>query len=79
MADIEHERYFGPEDVDSLDQALNAAWAAFNETRYPETQRRRLAQHILMRAAEGERDPTRLRDYALMKARLRAAWLDAAH
>ena len=29
-----------------------------------------------MRASEGERDPTRLRDYALTKVRLRTAWLN---
>jgi hypothetical protein len=71
----EGRRYFAPEDVQSLDEALNEAWAAFSAAPCP-AKRTWLAHHILMRATEGERDPIRLRDYAVMKTRLHAAWLD---
>jgi hypothetical protein len=77
MSATEYLRYFAPEDVQSLDEALNEAWAAFSASPCP-AKRTWLAQHILMRAAEGERDPIRLRDYAVMKTRLYTAWLDLA-
>jgi hypothetical protein len=43
---------------------------------FAEANKTRLARHIVMRASEGERDPIRLRDYALRKVRLRTAWLN---
>jgi len=78
MITTEAHPYFGPEDVERLEGALDAAWAAFSSAPCPEANRTRLAHYILMRATEGERDPTRLRDYAIMKTRLHAAWLDLA-
>jgi hypothetical protein len=76
MVGDEARRYFGPEDVASLEEALNAAWAAFSTIRCAEVERIRLARHILRRAAEGERDPSQLCDYAVAKTRLHAVWLD---
>jgi len=68
--------YFGPEDVDSLKEALDSALVSIRSTRCAEANKTRLARHIVMRASEGERDPIRLRDYALTKVRLRTAWLN---
>jgi len=68
--------YFGPEDVESLKEALDSALVSIRSTNYAEANKTRLARHIVMRASEGERDPTRLRDYALTKVRLRTAWLN---
>ena len=77
MSANEDRSYFAPEDVQSLDAALNEAWAAFSAVPCP-PKRTWLAHHIFMRAAEGERNPNRLCDYAVMKTRLHAAWLDLA-
>jgi len=67
--------YFGPEDVASLDEVLDAACVSIRSAACAEANKTRLARHIVMRASEGERDPIRLRDYALTKVRLRTAWL----
>ena len=68
--------YFGPEDVRSLDEALDLALVSIRSAQCAEASKTRLARHIVMLASEGERDPTRLRDYALTKVRLRRAWLN---
>jgi hypothetical protein len=68
--------YFGPEDVESLKEALDWALVSIRPPHRAEANKTRLARHIVMRASEGERDPIRLRDYALRKVRLRTAWLN---
>ena len=78
MNTAEARRYFGPEDVERLEGALDAAWAAFSSAPCSEANRTHLARYILMGETDGERDPEQLRDYAIMKTRLRAAWLDLA-
>ena len=76
MCELNKPSYFGPEDVESLNEALDSALVSIRSMHYAEASKTRLARHIVMRASEGERDPTRLRDYALTKVRLRTAWLN---
>jgi hypothetical protein len=69
---------FSPEEIEILRQALDSAWARMSLKEQSEYNRSGLAEHILKLAADGERDPVRLRDYALRKTRERAVWLDLA-
>jgi hypothetical protein len=78
MGGINEPSYFAPEDVESLREAFDAAWGTFRSTQRADANKTRLAREIMMLASEGERDPTRLRDYAVSKVRQHAAWLDLA-
>jgi hypothetical protein len=56
---------FDPETVHQLEGILDQAWACLPSERREHTTKSHLAQRILRLAAEGERDPTRLRTYAV--------------
>ena len=64
MAAVDGE-YFDPETVEAMKTALDRAWAALGPEQQDELRRADLAQRILQAAAQGERDPDRLRDQAL--------------
>ena len=58
--------YFDLETVALLRDALDDAWACLRPQERATTSRTRLAEGILALAAEGERNPDRLIDAALM-------------
>jgi hypothetical protein len=60
--------YFDLETVALLRETLDDAWACLRPQEQATTSRTQLAEAILALAAEGERDPDRLLDAALMAA-----------
>ena len=58
--------YFDHETIFILRATLDDTWNGLRPEQRAMTSRTRLAQGILKSAAEGERDPARLRDAALM-------------
>jgi hypothetical protein len=70
---FEAERAFDPDTIEILVTALEAAWttlqasgAPFSEQRYADSARDVLAKHIIGIAHQGERDPRKLADDALL-------------
>ncbi|MGH8738719.1 MAG: hypothetical protein ACREVC_15280 [Burkholderiales bacterium] len=57
---------FDPETIALLTAALEGAWDHLSAEQQATTSRSILAQRICKLAADGERDPIRLRAYALM-------------
>lgn len=55
---------FDPETITLLRAALDHAWLSLSPEQQARTTKSYLAQRILKLAAEGERDPARLRAYA---------------
>jgi hypothetical protein len=60
---------FDPETLMVLRNALDEAWALLPDNRKSTSQKSDMAQRILKRAAEGVRDPVRLRASALSDRR----------
>ncbi len=58
--------YFDPETVSLLRATLDDAWGSLRPEQRTTTSQSILAEGILKLAAEGERNPKRLRDAALM-------------
>jgi hypothetical protein len=58
--------YYSAETLTLLRAALDEAWELLPDHRKPEIQKIDMAQRILRRASEGERDPVRLRAAALI-------------
>ena len=56
---------FDPETIETMHVALDQAWAALQPAQRTELKRAILAERILNAAAQGERDPGKLRDRAL--------------
>ena len=56
---------FEPETIDLMRSVLDAAWASLPADQQANVSRTFMAQHILEAAAQGERDPARLRACAL--------------
>src|SRR5437016_5347118 len=59
--------HFDPETLILLRQVLDEAWAALPGGSKSETVKSEMAQHILKQAADGVRDPVRLRASALVR------------
>ena len=57
--------YFDPETVALLRETLDEAWGCLRPQQQATMLRTTLAERILKSAAQGERDPARLRDAAL--------------
>jgi hypothetical protein len=57
---------FDPETLIVLRNALDEAWALLPDNRKSESQKSNMAQRILTKAAEGVRDPVKLRASALV-------------
>ena len=57
---------YDPETLIVLRNALDEAWALLPDDRKCESQKSHMARRILKKAAEGVRDPVRLRTYALV-------------
>ncbi|HZE55711.1 MAG TPA: hypothetical protein VE111_20845 [Bradyrhizobium sp.] len=57
---------YDPETLIVLRNALDEAWALLPDDRKSESQKSDMAQRILRQAAEGVRDPARLRASALV-------------
>ena len=57
---------YDPETLIVLRNALDEAWALLPDNRKSESQKSEMAQRILKKAAEGVRDPVRLRASALV-------------
>lgn len=53
--------HYDPETLSLLRKVLDEAWAALSDGSKSETVKSELAQHILKQAADGVRDPVRLR------------------
>jgi hypothetical protein len=60
--------YYDPETLILLRKALDEAWAALPDGSKSETPKSEMAQRILKQAADGVRDPVRLRGSALISA-----------
>ena len=58
---------YDPETLSVLRTALDEAWALVPDDRKSETRKSDMAQRILRKAAEGVRDPVRLRASALVR------------
>jgi hypothetical protein len=56
---------FDPETIELLRAALDQAWQSLSPGQQAHTSKSFIAQRILKLAAGGERDPARLRRYAL--------------
>ena len=67
---------FSPEEVELLRDVLDAAWVKLTSKERSEFSLSQVAEHILKLAADGERDPVQLREYALRRTRERSAWLE---
>jgi len=65
MADTKKPVKFDPETVTLLRETLQDAWPSLRPDQRARMSRTLLAEGILKSAAEGERDPERLRDAAL--------------
>jgi hypothetical protein len=59
---------YDPETITLLRTVLDAAWDALLPEHQARTSKAHLAQRMLKLAAQGERDPIRLRTRALMKS-----------
>ncbi len=70
--------HFLPEEIELLRNVLDDAWASLNSKEQTFIAKSELAEHILRLAADGERDPRQLRDFALQKSRERAVQFDLA-
>jgi hypothetical protein len=60
--------HYDPETLIILRKVLDEAWAALPDHSKSETLKSEMAQHILKQAADGVRDPVRLRASALVSA-----------
>ena len=60
--------HYDPETLILLRKVLDEAWAALPDGSKSETLKSEMAQHILKQAADGVRDPVRLRASALISA-----------
>ena len=60
--------YYDSETLILLRKALDEAWAALPEGSKTKTPKSEMAQRILKQAADGVRDPVRLRASALVRA-----------
>ena len=60
--------HYDPETLILLRKVLDEAWAALPDGSKSETVKSEMAQHILKQAADGVRDPVRLRASALVIA-----------
>ena len=60
--------HYDPETLIILRTVLDEAWAALPDGSKSETLKSEMAQHILKQAADGVRDPLRLRASALVCA-----------
>jgi hypothetical protein len=60
--------HYDPETLVLLRMVLDEAWAALPDGSKSETLKSEMAQHILKQAADGVRDPVRLRASALVSA-----------
>jgi hypothetical protein len=59
--------YYSPDTLVLLRTALDEAWNLLPDHRRSEVRKSELAQRILRRASEGERDPIKLRTAALIE------------
>jgi hypothetical protein len=59
---------YSPEMLVLLRRTLDEAWALLPDSRKSETQKSEMAQRILRQAADGVRDPVRLKAIALIGA-----------
>ena len=59
--------HYDPETLIILRKVLDEAWAALPDGSKSETLKSEMAQHILKQAADGVRDPVRLRASALAR------------
>ena len=57
--------HYGPDTLQLLQRVLDEAWDGFSPAQQADHSKLELAERILKRAAEGERDPSRLRAAAL--------------
>jgi hypothetical protein len=60
--------HYDPETLNLLRKVLDEVWAALPDGSKSETVKSEMAQHILKQAANGVRDPVRLRASALVSA-----------
>ncbi|MGY2907007.1 hypothetical protein ACVWVY_006028 [Bradyrhizobium sp. URHC0002] len=60
--------HYDPETLVILRKVLDAAWADLPDGSESETLKSEMAHHILKLAADGERDPVRLRASAIVSA-----------
>ena len=60
--------HYDPETLIILRRVLDEAWDALPDGSKSETHKSEMAQHILKQAADGVRDPVRLRAYAIASA-----------
>jgi hypothetical protein len=60
--------YYDPETLSFVRRALDDAWAAVPDGSKSNPPKSEMAQRILKQAAEGVRDPVRLRASALIRA-----------
>lgn len=65
--DIKEPVYFDLETVALLRETLDDAWACLRPEQQATMRKTTLAERILKSAADGERDPERLREAALME------------
>ena len=56
---------FGPVAIDTMRKALDEAWESLSESEREHRVKSELAIRLLAAAADGERDPDRLKDAAL--------------
>jgi hypothetical protein len=68
MMDRNEAAHFDPETISLLRTTLNNAWSCLRAKQRATTSQSLLAERILKLAGEGERNPERLRDGALMAA-----------
>jgi hypothetical protein len=60
--------HYNPDTLITFRKVLDEAWAALPDHFKSETLKSEMAQHILKQAADGVRDPVRLRASALVSA-----------
>jgi len=60
--------YYDPETIAVMKSVLEDSWASLRPDQQRASLKTDLAQRILAAAANGERDPTRLREEALAKS-----------
>jgi len=60
---------FSPEEIEVLRKALESAWIRMSRKEQSQHNKSGLAAHILKLAADGERDPGQLCEYALRRTR----------
>jgi hypothetical protein len=64
-SELHNVMYFDPDTIALLRITLDRAWASLPESQQAATCRSILAERILRAAAQGERDPSRLRAHAV--------------